>query len=124
MKKRLIDVIKTNLILLLIFVSYYILNQCTGFYIPCIFNLITGLKCPGCGITHCLFELIHLNFKEAFNANPLVFIYLPFIFIIYVYNIYLYIYDKKDKILVKIPNYFEVGILVITIIYGIVRNFY
>ena len=122
MKKRLIHVVKIYILLLVIFVAYYFINKYTGLYIPCMFRLITGYKCPGCGITSCLFELVHLNFKEAFYYNPLVFIYLPFIVAYFLYLSYLYIYDKKDKILVKIPNYVMVIILVITIIYGVVRN--
>ena len=122
MKKRIIHVVKVYLILLLIFVSYYFINIKTGLYIPCMFRLITGYKCPGCGITSCLFALINLNFKEAFNHNPLVFIYLPFIVAYFIYETYLYITQKKDKILVKIPNYFMIIILVITILYGVVRN--
>lgn len=122
MKQRLKKVILIYLGLLLIFITYYILNKKTGFYIPCIFHEITGLDCPGCGITRCLFHLINLNFLDAFKVNPLVFIYLPFIIAYYLYQSYLYIYDKKDKILVKIPKYFMYIVLVITILYGVLRN--
>lgn len=122
MKQRLKKVILIYLGLLLIFITYYILNKKTGFYIPCIFHEITGLDCPGCGITRCLFHLINFNFLDAFKVNPLVFIYIPFIIAYYLYQSYLYIYDKKDKILVKIPKYFMYIVLVITILYGVLRN--
>ena len=122
MRKRLKKVVVIYIGLLLIFVTYYFLNKYTGFAIPCIFHEITGWDCPGCGITRCLFHLINLRISEAFKANPLVFIYLPFIVAYFIYQSYLYVYQKKDKILVKIPNYVMYIILVITIIYGIVRN--
>ncbi len=122
MKQRLKKIILIYLGLLLIFIAYYFINKYTGFYIPCIFHKITGWDCPGCGITRCLFHLINLRIIDAFKANPLVFIYLPFIVAYYIYKSYLYVYDKKDKILVKIPNYVMYIILTITIIYGIVRN--
>ena len=121
-KDRLKHIIVVNSSLLLVFIAYYVFNHYTGIYIPCIFYTITGLKCPGCGITHCLFELMHFNIKEAFNHNQLVFIYLPFIISYYIYKNYLYLYDKKDKILIKIPNFVRIGILVITILFGIIRN--
>ena len=122
MKTRLKKVLLIYLVLLIIFIAYYILNKTTGFYIPCIFHEITGLDCPGCGITRCLFDLVNLRIKDAFLVNPLVFIYLPFIIVYFLYKSYLYIYNKKDKILVKIPNYVMYIILVITIIYGVLRN--
>ena len=122
MKTRLKKILLIYLILLVIFIAYYILNKKTGFYIPCIFHELTGLDCPGCGITRCLFYLINFRIKDAFFVNPLVFIYLPFIITYFLYKSYLYIYDNKDRILVKIPNYVMYIILVITIIYGIVRN--
>ena len=121
-KERLKHIFRINLVLIIVFIVYYVFNHLTGIYIPCIFFSITGLKCPGCGITHCLFEIIHLNFHEAFNHNQLVFIYLPFIITYYFYNTYLYLYDKKDKILTKIPNFIKIGIIIITLLFGIIRN--
>ena len=122
MRKRILNVIKIYVILLLVFIGYYYINKYTGFYIPCIIREITGFKCPGCGITHCLFAIYNLNFKEAFYHNPLVFIYLPFIVAYFIYETYLYIYDKSDKILVKIPKVFEIILILITILYGVFRN--
>ena len=123
MKKRLFKIIRIYIVLLIVFISYYFINKYTGFYIPCIFRLVTGYLCPGCGITSCLFSILKLDFKSAFNYNPLVFIYLPFIIAYFIYLSYLYIYDKKDKILVKIPNYYLYILIIITILYGIIRNF-
>lgn len=124
MKIRIINVLKANIFLLLILILYYYINKYTGFYIPCIFREITGLKCPGCGITHMIFDMLNFRFVEAFYENPLVFIYFPFIVAYYFYMTYLYIYNKKDNFLTKISNYTWVVLIVITIIYGIVRNFY
>ena len=45
--------------------------------IPCVFHLVTGLKCPGCGITHLLLALVQGRIAEAFSYNPAVFILLP-----------------------------------------------
>ncbi len=124
MNKRLIKVIRTYIIIIFIFISYYFINKYTGFGIPCPFHIITGWDCPGCGITRCLFAIFELHFKEAFNYNPLVFIYLPFIAGYFLYETYLYVYDKQDKFLKKIPNYVWIIVLLITIIYGILRNIY
>ena len=122
MKKRLIKVIIRDGLLLLILISYYFINKKTGFYIPCIFHEITGYKCPGCGITHLVFALLKLDFKEAFISNPLVFIYMPFIIFYFIYLDYLYIYNKKDKIIKMIPNWIWIILIIITLAYGVIRN--
>ena len=124
MKIRKAKVLKANIILLLILIIYYFINKITGLYIPCIFHEITGLKCPGCGITHLIFNLLNFKIADAFHDNPLVFIYLPFIAVYYFYMIYLYIYGKRDKILIKIPNFVWGIIIGITIAFGILRNIY
>lgn len=124
MKKRLIKVIIRDVLLLLILIGYYFINKKTNFYIPCIFHEITGYKCPGCGITHLVFALLKLNIHEAFISNPLVFIYMPFIIFYFVYLDYLYIYEKKDKILKNIPNWVWIVLIIITLLYGIIRNVY
>lgn len=42
------------------------------FFIFCPFNRLTGLYCPGCGMTRAVFELIHLNILRAIRDNALV----------------------------------------------------
>lgn len=39
--------------------------------IPCIFYKVTGLKCPGCGMTHAMVEIWKGNYKEALQYNAL-----------------------------------------------------
>jgi len=124
MNKRLLHVIKICIVLFLILIIYYFINKYTGFYIPCLFHEITGYDCPGCGITRLCFHLINLQIKDAFYDNPLVFIYLPFICAYFIYLSYLYIYNKKDKILIKIPNIYLIIVIIITLLYGILRNVY
>lgn len=53
----------------------------TGFFPPCIFRLLTGLTCPGCGTTRALHEIAHGHFQAAFMLNPLLLIASPFLFL-------------------------------------------
>lgn len=53
------------------------LIQWTGQGIPCLFRLITGLKCPGCGVSHMLLAIIHGDFRRAFRENAAVLLTLP-----------------------------------------------
>lgn len=38
-----------------------------GFCVPCPFRLITGWKCPGCGITGICLDLLHGRFSPGYN---------------------------------------------------------
>jgi hypothetical protein len=51
----------------------------TGFFPPCIFRLLTGFTCPGCGTTRALHEIAHGHFQAAFMLNPLLLIASPFL---------------------------------------------
>lgn len=110
--------IKKGIVYIPIITLLIYLNEKYSIYIPCIFHKITGLYCPGCGITRMLISIINLNYYQAFRYNPLMFILLPF-FIIY-YILY-YIYWLKNKKLV-INNKIWYTLLIIIIFYGIIRN--
>lgn len=119
MKNRLKKVIFINIILVILFISYYIVNRYYGWGIPCLFNKITGLLCPGCGITRCLFSLVNLRISDAFCYNQLVTVLILPVFIYYIYYLYCYVFDKENKINInKISKY----LLVIVILFGILRN--
>lgn len=39
---------------------------------PCLFHIITGAYCPGCGGTRAAILLLHGNILESFYYNPLI----------------------------------------------------
>jgi hypothetical protein len=43
-------------------------------YPQCIFHLLTGLHCPGCGTTRCLHALLHGDLAQAAAYNILILI--------------------------------------------------
>lgn len=44
---------------------------------PCPVHALTGLYCPGCGSTRCLFALLHGDWALALAMNPLLVVSLP-----------------------------------------------
>lgn len=117
--KRVLKVISILLSILLIMGGYCFLNYRFNFSVPCIFHKITGLYCPGCGITRMLFSIIRLDFYQAFRYNPLVFIML-LLYILYKFLSSVVELCFKRKI--KIPKHIYYIILIIVILFGIVRN--
>ena len=48
-----------------------------AFYPRCVFHVITGLECPGCGGTRALHALLHGRLAEAYRLNPMLFLMMP-----------------------------------------------
>lgn len=110
--------VKIGIFLFFLFIIYYLLNKKIGIGIPCVFHELTGLYCPGCGITRLLFSLLELNFFQAFRSNPLVFILLILIILYLILKLIL----KRFNINLTIPNYIYYFLLIIVILFGILRN--
>ena len=100
---------------------YYVFVTLTGLYIPCIFRLITGWKCPGCGVSHMLVDLLRLDFAGAFAENPFAFVLLPFLLGYGIYRAVRYIF-YNDRSWKKWENTAAVTVVVIAVVFGIVRN--
>jgi hypothetical protein len=50
-----------------------------SFYPRCIFHSLTGWQCPGCGSLRAMHQLLHGNFANAWQLNPLFVLALPLI---------------------------------------------
>lgn len=113
---------KTTKKLVVIFgmgIAYYLWLRAGGIAIPCIFRSITGWKCPGCGITTMIWNILELDFISAYQANPFLFLTAPLLVAEIVYVIVLS-YQKR-----RLPRWNEylAGIYAIAlVIFGIVRN--
>lgn len=105
--------------ILIILVTYLIYYLFTGNGIPCIFKKLTGLYCPGCGITRMFLSLLRFDIYQAFRYNPLVFILLA------TYLFYIIIdlvkYSKTNKHL-KISNKIYWTLLILVFCFAILRN--
>lgn len=92
----------------------YLGDPLKGPIIPCIFNKVTGLFCPGCGMTRAINSLMHFRIDQALRYNFLI-VAIPPLMLIYL----ILDYKNKNK-MTKIITYV---MLAITIIYGLMRNF-
>jgi len=69
--------------LLSIIVTYFIVSILIkivfslDILIPCLWKTTFHIECYGCGLTRAFIEILHCNFTDAFDHNPLIFIVLP-----------------------------------------------
>ena len=110
--------IRDIIVLIVIFLIYTVLIISFDIGIPCVFYEITGLYCPGCGITRLCLSLFEGDIYQAFRYNPIIFIDLPILFILFVLNIFL----KKNKNIKKITDVIIIFLATITIIFGVIRK--
>ena len=110
-------------ILILIGLVYYFYHPAHYQLFPkCIFKSVTGLSCPGCGGQRAIHELLHLNFRKAFEYNALLVISLPYILAGLLFNLtdLQARFPKVQKLLFGIPAL--ILVLIIIILFFIFRN--
>lgn len=112
-------VFKIMAALILIGAAYLLFVKLTGLSVPCLFHLVTGLKCPGCGITTVFYELASFHIKKAFYANAFLFVTFPLIIFELFRAAALYVKGRKDKVL---NERVLTGYLVLLFIWGVIRN--
>ncbi len=53
----------------------------------CLWKILFHTDCPGCGIIRAFYQLCKLNFHQAWEYNPKIFIIAPILFGIYIKEI-------------------------------------
>ena len=121
-KERLRKTVIKYLIILGIALAYLTFVLCTGLRIPCVLYELTGIKCPGCGITRMFVSLARLDFAAAFSYNQLIFITGPFILAYLLCSEAKYVFDGNRRI-----GRFEIFLpieLFLLIAFGVLRNIF
>lgn len=120
-KNRTLHLAKMVSILLAAGLVYYAFVTLTGLYIPCMFRLVTGWKCPGCGISHMLVHMLRFEFAAAFAENPFSFVLLPLLLCYGIYRAVRYIFHG-DRSYRPWENTAALVTVVAAILFGIFRN--
>jgi hypothetical protein len=92
------------------------------FMVPCLFNKLTGLYCPGCGGTRSVEALLHGHPMKSIQYNPIV-VYGIFLYAWYMFsNTIQILFRHKLKIGMKYRDlYFWIGLLIV-LAFCIIRN--
>ena len=107
---------KDYIILIIIVTVMAILVLLERIAIPCIFHKVTGLYCPGCGITRAIRCLLRGNVQESIHNNLLLYTVIP---LLCISNIIYRLTKRKYK---KTYNTILILLLICALSYGVLRN--
>ena len=121
MKKRIYKLLKGYVLILTAGLLYALLFSEFNIKIPCIFNAVTGLLCPACGISRMCVAILKGNFYEAFGYNQLIFLLIP-LFLFWTVK-WSADYVKKGRIEHgKTEKIIIILVVALLIVFGIIRN--
>ena len=66
-----------------------------GIHNVCLWKILTGHPCIGCGITQAIVFLLKLDFANAYLSNKFVYIVFPLILYIWIKSIYKILTNKE-----------------------------
>ena len=89
--------------------------------IPCVFRRITGLKCPGCGVTGMCLHLLKGEWGSAFRQNMALFCLLPAFGLLGVHRAYQYVKTGGHS-LARWENVMVWVMVWILLAFGVLRN--
>ena len=82
---------------------------------PCLFHLVTGFYCPGCGGTRSVRFLIHGNWRESFIYHPVV----PYMALVAAAELITWllskVFKKKKLFIGRLPLFVYVGLGIVLI---------
>ncbi|MEI6420763.1 MAG: DUF2752 domain-containing protein [Lentisphaerota bacterium] len=90
-----------------------------GKYFGCYFRKITGLDCPGCGLTRGFIAFCHADFAEAFRVNALTYLVVPFFAYRLIRSVSATIFKKYIDI--SLPLFGIISIVILAFMYGFGR---
>jgi len=91
-----------------------------GFYPICQFHRLTGLNCPGCGMTRALYALLHGDIATALRDNALLVVTLP---VLLARGLWLAVKKSRGQAITDfLPGKYLWALVFLTLAFGILRN--
>lgn len=120
-KARLLSLLKKAALLLAVGLAYYLIIKLTGWGIPCVFRLVTGKLCPGCGVSRMCISLLSGDLRAAMHNNLLIMLCLPFFAVIGIRRAVLYVRGGNAEWNLWEQVFFII-VFVLMIVFTVMRN--
>ena len=101
--------------------AYAVFVRLSGLSIPCPFHAVTGLLCPGCGVTRMCLALLRLDFAAAWQANPVLLLLLPVLAALLLRQAVRYVKTGRST-LSRGESALVWGMAAVLLLWGIARN--
>ena len=101
--------------------AYAVFVRLSGLSIPCPFHAVTGLLCPGCGVTRMCLALLRLDFAAAWQANPVLLLLLPVLAALLIRQAMRYVKTGRST-LSRGESALVWGMAAVLLLWGIARN--
>lgn len=117
---------KTRLLITAVVLSvgallYFIFDPATSVWAPkCMFRVVTGYDCPGCGSQRAIHALLHADFISAWRSNALLVLSLPFLVAMAFASLFSDRFPGLHRHLNSLPV--AIMFVIILIIWWIIRN--
>lgn len=92
-----------------------------GIGIPCMFHLVTGFYCPGCGVSRMGIALLHGDIRAAWHYNPVILSMLPLLFVLGCRFLTRYIKTGSMQAK-KGENAIIYAMIAVLLVFGVLRN--
>lgn len=120
--KKAAIIVTSAIAVFFIIVLYKNVNPATAPFPRCPFNLLTGLKCPGCGTQRAIHLLLNLKIGDAFKQNAVFVVFVPIV-------LFLILAELLKTRLPKLytfssSSYLSYGLLVVIILWWLLRNIF
>jgi len=88
----------------------------------CMFHKLTGLWCPGCGMTRATHAALHGHIKGAFRLNPLGMVLFPVALIGISLELVGWVRGKPLPLSLRLGRYGASVILIVILVFWVLRN--